>query len=367
MIKRNFGLDVVRTCAILPVMAEHFFQIALHQPPSWLWPAGGWGVSLFFVLSGFLIGGIILRNFEPGMAFSGAKVFYQRRWMRTIPLYWTFLGISVFTSIAGFGLAPEVNVKCLLYIPFLQNLAWPLPAGWYQESWSLAVEEWFYLLFPLLFIAIPFASTRARVIGVAAVMTFVSVFLRILVFVKTGNTTEALQSIVFLKLDGIAAGIFSVLLWQRCSQAIRSQKGFLCTVGILGSIACYLFVLGEFGSYPWLLIALWPTATSAFFCMAMLGANSIDWKSFPKSLAGKLFVWTSTRSYALYLCHGVIIRLMLGKGYMWQGLQVSIPMFLAASILIAEFAHQAIEKPLMRIRPRELSRLHPVSIERTDA
>lgn len=348
-------------CAILPVLVGHFLEFSVPHFPVIFSVLADLGVNIFFALSGFLIGGIILRDFEPGMTFSGVKVFYQRRWMRTIPLYWTFLGISVFTSIAGFGLAPEVNAKCILYIPFLQNLAWALPAGWYQESWSLAVEEWFYLLFPLMFIAIPFASTRARVIGVATVMTVVSVSLRILVFVKTGSTVDALQSIVLLKLDGIAAGIFSILLWQRCSQAIRSQKGFLCTVGILGSIACYLFVLGEFGSYPKALIALWPTATSMFFCMAMQGANSVDWKSFPRSLVGKLFVWVSTRSYALYLCHGVIIRLMLGKGYMWQGLEVSIPMFLVATLTIAEIAHQAIEKPFMRMRPKELAQPHAMT------
>ncbi|KFX64274.1 hypothetical protein KBK24_0121810 [Burkholderia sp. K24] len=363
---RNFGLDVIRMCAILPVLAEHFFAIALKNPPAWLWPAGSFGVGIFFVLSGFLIGGIILRDFAPGMSRGDVRFFYIRRWMRTLPLYFVFFVATMFFTIAGVKLDAEFNLKCLSYLVFLQNLAWPLPANWYQETWSLAVEEWFYLLFPILFLALPFRGTRARVFGVAAILTVVPLIVRSVVFWKTGNTVTALQAIVILKLDSIAIGIFSVLAYEQFSKTVSRNAGLLCATGTLGAALCYVVPLQLLGNHPRFMVSFWPIVMAICIAAVMLGARSFEWRRLSNSVVGSIVRWISTRSYALYLCNGSIIKLMLAKGFMWRGLDVSLPMFIAISIVVAELAHRLIEKPFMKMRPHEKTQSRQANGSLTD-
>ncbi len=106
------------------------------------------GVSIFFVLSGFLIGRIIIKNLlSEDLSFSQLRSFWIRRWFRTLPNY--FLVLIVLTFIAFFE-AKDIRVsEHGSYFVFLQNFAYPHPA-FFPEAWSLSVEEWFYLLFPLL-------------------------------------------------------------------------------------------------------------------------------------------------------------------------------------------------------------------------
>lgn len=356
MKKRSFGLDLVRSCAIIPVMAEHFLVFALRKPPAWIYALGAFGVGIFFVLSGFLIGGIILRQFTPGIDKREIRTFYMRRWMRTLPLYWVFFFVAMFVGVAGVELAPEFNATCLIYLLFLQNLFWPIPVQWYQESWSLAVEEWFYLLFPLLFIAMPLKSTLARVTGVAAIMTAVPLALRAVVYIRTSNADTALWAVVVLHLDSIAIGIFAAVAQNRLSDAIARFRLPLCFFGLLATVLSYGFCIGWFGSHPWFAATLWPVVTAICVAMTMLGAHSINWRIMSATPIWSAIIWISTRSYALYLCHGAIIRLMLGKGYMWKGLGVSLPMFVFASIIAAELAHRLVERPIMRRRPIDTHR-----------
>src|SRR5579862_5720183 len=135
--KRNFGLDLARAVAISLVLCSHFYV------PTEV--VGIYGVELFFVLSGFLIGGILLRSITSsphGFGLSDLFQFWVRRWFRTLPNYYLFL-LLYFVFLPP---PPRVNLKP--YLLFLQNLAWPTPdfAG---HTWSLTIEEWFYLLFPL--------------------------------------------------------------------------------------------------------------------------------------------------------------------------------------------------------------------------
>ena len=103
----NLGLDVVRMLAITPVLLVHYAIFALKSPPALIPILGATGVDLFFGLSGYLIGGILLRDFAGGFSARVAANFYVRRWMRTLPLYWVFFVASAFVTVAGLRLDPE--------------------------------------------------------------------------------------------------------------------------------------------------------------------------------------------------------------------------------------------------------------------
>ncbi len=168
--EKNFAripaLDGIRGIAILLVLVWHYVvSLVKVEPHSWfghiIHVLGlGWsGVDLFFVLSGFLIGGILLDNRDASNFF---KVFYIRRICRILPLY--FLWIFLFVWLDGTiqRLLPSSSYAWLFgdslpvwsYITFTQNFVAiesnSLGPNWLAITWSLAVEEQFYLLLPLL-------------------------------------------------------------------------------------------------------------------------------------------------------------------------------------------------------------------------
>ena len=136
---RNYGLDFIRASAIALVIVAHYATAAP--------VCGVLGVEVFFVLSGYLIGGILYRMIQSQdpLDFRDVIQFWVRRWMRTLPNYYFFLLVFVVIAVAT---GQQVDWSSLWRYPFfLQNLTEP-PAVFYGISWSLAVEEWFYLFFP---------------------------------------------------------------------------------------------------------------------------------------------------------------------------------------------------------------------------
>ena len=154
--KRVFGLDVMRAVAILIVVDSHA-TIALKD----YYGGAFWhnllpdGVELFFVLSGFLIGGILIRSYEKNAGFDRKLLlnFWTRRWFRTLPAYYLVLTGLIGTALLRAwrsGLQPNLPPKqtLLSYYFFLQNFTEEL-VGFFPETWSLAIEEWSYITLPL--------------------------------------------------------------------------------------------------------------------------------------------------------------------------------------------------------------------------
>src|SRR6202012_5073692 len=139
---------------ILLVVAWHYIGIPA-GPSSILWNVfylGHFGVDLFFVLSGFLIGSILINTRErPGYF----RAFYLRRAVRIWPLYFALVAIFLIGRIGGF--APHLfssTVPAWTYLLLIQNF-WMASlqtygAFWLAGTWSLAIEEQFYLVFPLI-------------------------------------------------------------------------------------------------------------------------------------------------------------------------------------------------------------------------
>ena len=148
---RIFGLDVIRALAILMVLGSHSSFLLFKETSSLSLTVirffGTIGVDLFFVLSGFLIGGIILKQLEEERTkFKDFLNFWIRRWLRTLPLYFLILLLNV---ILFYFLHERILDNTVSYIFFLQNFSNPHP-DFFTEAWSLSVEEYAYIFGPLL-------------------------------------------------------------------------------------------------------------------------------------------------------------------------------------------------------------------------
>lgn len=210
--RRNDWLDLCRALAILLVLLSHgrvFLRSAL--PWAEYFRFGGFfGVELFFVLSGFLIGGILIRLSGQGGT-HWLRGFYARRWFRTLPNYYLFVLINIILILLQ--IRPGGLDALWKYLVFVQNLFGPHPL-FFPEAWSLAVEEMFYLLFPALFLLLGRLSgwPPARSILIVAITVILfSLAARLMVADSAGNWTEEIRKVAFLRFDTLMVGV--LLAW----------------------------------------------------------------------------------------------------------------------------------------------------------
>lgn len=227
--KRNYGLDVLRSIAILGVLIAHSLVI-LHISPSiernlfWsIVSSGGLlGVELFFILSGFLIGRILIKllNECRGMPFSKKlvklKYFWIRRWFRTLPMYYLMLIVNILIWIHYNGIE---NLKQLTFmwrnLVFLQNYNQQASFLIFPESWSLSVEEWFYLLVPLTLLI--FSMKTQKIWKYILLIMITTFFVRCLYVDLYGAENIAydynIRRNIFLRMDSLSIGVFIAYLY----------------------------------------------------------------------------------------------------------------------------------------------------------
>jgi peptidoglycan/LPS O-acetylase OafA/YrhL len=344
MASRVFGLDVLRSLAILQVLLGHGMSIYLGQAAKA--PLEGFygflGVELFFVLSGFLVGGIALRAFEQGPSLPVLGDFLARRWLRTLPNYYLFLAVNA--GLALWLAAPGFQAR---YLVFLQNLLWPMPP-FFGESWSLAVEEIFYLVLPALLLATT-ARTRSPRTVLAALLAALAAFTALrLAYVAALQPPfhEVVRKTAGLRLDALMYGVVAAWL-ARYARGVFLARPRLCLA--IGAAAVVVAVRMVVVTAPQS-----PLAASLAVCGVSLGAALTlpflsTWRTaWGPARAG--FEVVSRLSYALYLCHlptsAVLLRLGLPRGM--TGLVV----WLAVSGLVAAAVHYGFERPFLTLRDR---------------
>ena len=214
-------LDGIRGVAVLLVLLFHYGtelnRGSVPQRVASVFCGFGWtGVDLFFVLSGFLITGILLDSKGASNYFSS---FYMRRVLRIFPLYYATL-LIVFVLMPGLFHNQEPTLPPrhdrFLYLVYLQNWVVLLRQTGQRimaQYWSLAVEEQFYLIWPVV-VAI---CTRKRLVQIAIGGSVVAVLLR-LGFLAAGTDPEALYRNTFTRMD-------SLLIGAVCSILIRNEAG----------------------------------------------------------------------------------------------------------------------------------------------
>jgi len=138
---RHYGLDFIRATSLLMILVVHsmIFIGSYYELTDYIY-FGVLAVELFFALSGFLIGTILLKISKNGFNQKILLNFWLKRWMRTLPAYFTVITVIMLVNQEFYW----------SFLFFLQNYV-PSQLNFFPVSWTISLEEWFYLTFPLLF------------------------------------------------------------------------------------------------------------------------------------------------------------------------------------------------------------------------
>jgi peptidoglycan/LPS O-acetylase OafA/YrhL len=349
-------LDGLRAMAILLVMGHHFFSQPipgyLPDGPA-LWFKGlmsfAWsGVDLFFMLSGFLIGRILLIQKGSAHFFSA---FYLRRAFRILPPYFLLLaGFGLFIKLGGYTMSSwlfEAAFPWYSYCLFIQNF-WMASAGhfganWLAPTWSLAVEEQFYLLLPL---AIYFMPMR-RMPWLLVSGIVVAIVYRFMV------SDMAAYVLLPARLDALFVGVLLAWVYLRgglASGKIHSRRVLWAALLLLLLLYTYIALTGASLGNAWLHTLL----TLFYGCLMVFAIANANNQRVNRYLANKVVRFIARISYSLYIWHQVC------NGLVHAWLKNSEPntqtftdvliaiMGIALTFLIATGSYYLLEKPLLR-------------------
>jgi peptidoglycan/LPS O-acetylase OafA/YrhL len=309
--RRVFGLDLLRAAAILSVICAHGFVVLYPHFGGVLGVfghGGFYGVELFFVLSGFLIGQILI---QQGLALTQAAnvaVFYVRRWFRTLPLFFLFLAINVWLEFQF--RQHRVNLSEILsHGFFLRNLT-GFHLSFFPESWSLAIEEWFYLLFPAaLWLGLKISKRFDSVFLSAAFAFFAfSTGARMLAAPDPAATwSEAQRMVVIYRFDALMIGMFAAWISIRFPKRWREHKTLAAVAGSALLLAMYatLWKIAQghlaFGDDSFFARTFRFTFVSLGF--ALLLPWAAGWKLTEENFCSNAIRRIALWSYGLYLVH----------------------------------------------------------------
>jgi len=314
------------------------------------WVSGGFiGVDIFYVISGFLITGLLLREIERTGTIN-FKDFYARRFKRLLPtsffvltltaiFSWMLIPPTMRSSLGRDVIAASLYVSNYLFAWWqadYQNLdATPSPVIHY---WSLAVEEQFYLLWPLLILTFFIVATKLKK---KITLTLLVGTITALSFVFSIYQTETSPIWAFYSLPTraweLGLGALLVLI-----PPIRSRK----LIGLLGFIFIIIsaFIFGETTAFPGFNAVLPVMGT------VMLIATINTWPPFLNDVANsRLFQWLGEISYPLYLWHWPL--LVLPSTYFARPLAVYERILaIIATIVLADLTHRFIEEPFRKTK-----------------
>ena len=329
-------LDGLRAFAILLVLLHHSFgNWPALFPPSLLSRIAqfGWiGVDVFFVLSGFLITRILL---QASPSWQALRDFYVKRVLRIWPLYYGLLALTV-ALYASMHLVYPWRQSVF----FVQNFLpyFPKP-GFFNQTWSLCVEEHFYLVWPF----VMFSVRRQVLPWVLLAVVLVSPLLR-LYAIEHGVSDKLLYMSTQFRLDGIALGsLFAVWIGAKSFSAKA-----LTRLGIVLGGGCFLITIAllfplpqtDFGFHSaWIysFIAL----SSCGLLLAAVGAEESSW--LVRLLTLRPLRYIGKVSYGLYMIHPFVFSAIHVRIHHWMG-----PLFSTLfSFLLAALSWRYVEAPLL--------------------
>lgn len=362
--QRIFGLDVLRTTAIIMVVCSHILWIYPKSNafiPTLFELFGFWGVELFFVLSGFLIGSILYKTFiNENFTLKSVFHFLKRRWLRTLPNYYLVLLINI--GIAFFlGFSIE-NIGS--YFIFLQNFASKSPA-FFPESWSLSVEEFTYLLLPLslFFIGLIKVKNKSKAF-LFVVVALILVFWMNKFYYHSQHTISNLlewnlnlKSVLIYRIDAILMGVLAAWISLNFSEFWKKSKTIFALIGF-----GFLFFL-MFGILPlnltieqnpffWNVLYLPITSIAFAFFLPFFS----EWKTYTNAVFYPIEL-ISKISYSIYLLHYSVILLLLKTFF--ETSQMSdferhffTMVYLLITFLSSYLLYRFYEKPIMNWRDK---------------
>ncbi len=309
------GLDLARSMAICLVVFSHTLWISNNYPSviSWLMQLSGTiGVEIFFVISGFLIGKIIYKLIlKDNFTLKDVYGFWVRRWFRTLPNYYFVLLLNVLVWYLIFS---EIPKKLYLYVVYLQNFTTSSPA-FYRISWSLAVEQFCYIIGPLsLFFLIRIFPKKEKKhlflnMSLGVIVLFILIryrFSLIHTITSIGDWNENLRKVTLYRLDAIYYGFVAFYSITNIPIGILARKALfilgLVAIIILHFVIFYIGIRAE--EYPIFFNVFYLSLNSIAICCLLPYLINLEIQSL---LFLKWITLISVLSYSIYLLHYTII------------------------------------------------------------
>lgn len=347
------------------VIAHHyiFYKYLNILGPRWGWA----GVDLFFVLSGFLITGILLKSEKNE---EGLGHFYMRRVLRLFPLYYLCLAIYfIATVLVHNPLSWKVIATYVLYLQAILPYSWQgldhtRVVSWsgtgFSVLWSLSIEEFFYLIWaPLVFLV----KGKSRILfPLLSVILVVEPFVRF--FVYNDHAAE-MREMFFARADSLAAGAMVALclrdygpqIFAFCKRhytAVLSSASFILLSAIGGDLI-YGFIPNkasggiEERTYSALMYTVLWIGFSLILLLAVSHSESSRW--LPRVLRNRSLRYMGKISYCIYLIHYLLRQLMVTH----VGRVLGIPLGLALSLLLSSLSWKYFESPIARWKEKRFA------------
>lgn len=352
------ALDGLRALAVVAIMVVHAGYLLAPAYADRLLPGGFIGVDLFFALSGFLITTLLIEE-RATTGQTGLRAFYRRRALRLVPAL-AVVALAHGAWALWVGIDIQRELASLLAIAFylsnwVQAFGWSIAPG-LGHTWSLAIEEQFYLVWPPVFLLMARRrpSPRRVLAGIGALILGVSIWRA---FVWTGLRPDWARAYVRtdLRLDALLAGV---------GLAFARAHGLLPTALLrrVAPLAWFVFAVG--------LATIHSDDDVMFyggFSVVAVASAVMVWSAFSAPLAVRLLshpaaVWIGRRSYGLYLWH-VPIYFAVGHaghatlfqesnpGRPWP-LIIVVGSSVAATVLAAALSYRFVEQPFLRRKTR---------------
>ncbi len=362
--KHYIELDMLRAVAIMLVSARHFFAgsglseasgLSIERLALWGWH----GVDLFFALSGFLIGGQIIEEASKG-SFS-FKGFYVKRFWRIFPPY--YASIIVYILVKRLDMGEGVSLKnVLVHLLYLQNYIHfedDLGRGIY---WSLAIEEQFYILMPVLLWF--FARYARRFLPSALTLIIAAVVIgRFILFDASKDWRRAFFEPFHARLDNLFFGVLAACVFiyykDRPDAGAFFRKAALPAIAALALGATFFY--GGYG-IGYFNVCWQFTATGAGFSALVLYAalNEIG-----RHVPFKRFTGIVARlSYGMYL-YNILVLSFVRRVYVRHVAGYGLPdfftfiVYIVLLLAVAGAMYMLVDRPSMNYRKRLLERMLP--------
>ncbi|MDF2073445.1 acyltransferase [Pseudomonas mendocina] len=344
------GFDGVRALAVISVVLTHLDVYAFWQSQGGYYAGlvssinGGAGVQAFFVLSGYLITSLLVREYrETGRV--SLRDFYMRRSLRIFPLYYLVLMLVLVMQVVGEGVANSIS----LFFAFIYSYNF-IPKGWYSgvlgHTWSLSVEEHFYLIWPFLFVSL---VPRFRYILRLLAVIFVVSFLLAIIFanIDVFNRYFFVKRWTFIAGSSIVAGVALAILLatvDRAGVSLARARFLLLSVSLI-------FVETLFYQLEWY-ISQYIRAMGFVFLFAWLVGNQDSW--LVKVLEIQPLKYIGLVSYGVYMWQGFFLSTgpYRADGQTWPPDPYTGFLLL---LIVVPISYHFFEKPLMGLRKRRVA------------
>lgn len=337
MTARQAPLDGVRGVAVLAIVAFHAMTDRL--------PGGYIGVDLFFVLSGFLITRLLIAEIEEHGRLD-LRAFYLRRALRLLPAL--LLCCAIVAPL--FALLPVTErsqslLGTLTAVTYASSAfaAWGTDLGWMIHTWSLSVEEYFYLVWPVALAAIALRRHRTRIM---AAVVALAVGYRLVAGIATDWTVQRISYAPDTRAEQLVIGAFLAFLL-----AGRARRVPLAVLGPAVLVFPVFVLLPARLTEPFYFHLGGSTVVAVAAAVVVAGLADADARStsLHRLAAWRPLVWVGERSYGIYLWNLPIVAVIAATPVPGPA---QMPVKLVLTFLVPALSYHFVERPCLRLKSR---------------